>query len=334
MGLWAYHFTRADLETASSLATQLLTTAQEFDIEPLLLGAQLELGAIALYAGEIQTAQSHLEQCLSHYHRYTSPETGYMVDPGVVSGSLLAQTLWLLGYPDQALAQGENTLSLARRLAHPFSLAYALQTLDYIYWVCGQRRDATALGEELSQLAREYNFALCLAWVSISQGRRLTAQGLYADGIDQILRGLSMSSDLGAELGRPHALLLLAQAYEGLGQTDKGLETISAALQATRHTGEKLIAPELYRVKGEILRQKATATAFKESKACFQKALDMARKQQARAWELRAAVSLSRLWQHRGKTQEAQALLKDTYGWFTEGFTTADLIAAKTLQSF
>lgn len=333
IGLWAYHFTRAELETASRLATQLLATAQEFDVEPLLLGARLELGATALYAGEIQTAKSHLEQCLSHYHHYTPPETGYMVDPGVVSGSLLAQTLWLLGYPDQALVQGENTLSLARRLAHPFSLSYILQILDNVYWMCGKRRDATALGEELSQLAREYDFALCLAWVSISQGRCQVEQGHYADGIEQILQGLSMSSDLGAVLGRPYTLLLLAQSYEGLDQTDKGLKTIAEALRTVRHTGEEWIAPELYRVKGEILRQKATAVAFKESESCFQKALHTAREQRAKAWELRAAISLSRLWQQRGKTQEAQILLKDTYGWFTEGFTTADLIAAKTLQN-
>lgn len=333
IGLWAYHFTRADLETASSLATQLLATAQEFDFEPLLLGARLELGATALYAGEIQTAQSHLEQCLSHYRGYIPPETGYMVDPGVVSGSLLAQTLWLLGYPDQALAQGENTLGLARRLAHPFSLAYILQILDNVYWMCGRCRDATAIGEELGQLAREYDFTLYLAWVSISQGRGLVEQGHYADGVEQILRGLATSSDLGAVLGRPHTLLLLAQTYEGLGQTDRGAETISEALRAVCHTGEEWIAPELYRVKGEILRQKATVAVFKESESCFQKALDMARKQQAKAWELRAAVSLSRLWQQRGKTQEARVLLKDTYGWFTEGFTTADLITAKTLQN-
>ncbi len=334
IGLWAYHFTRAELETASRLAAQLLATAQEFAIEPLLLGARLELGATALYAGEIQTAKSHLEQCLSHYHRYTTPETGYMVDPGVVSGSLLAQTLWLLGYPDQALAQGENTLRLARRLAHPFSLAYALQVLGNVRWMCGQRRDATALGEELNQLAREHDFALCLAWVSISRGRRLAEQGHYADGIEQILQGLSMSSDLGAVLGRPYTLLLLAQAYGGLDQTDKGLKTIAEALRIVRHTGEEWITPELYRVKGEALQQKATTVAFKESESCFQKALYVARKRQAKAWELRAAISLSRLWQQRGKTQDAQALLKDMYGWFTEGFTTADLITAKTLQNF
>ena len=333
IGLWAYHFTRAELKTASRLATQLLATAQEFDVESLLLGARLELGATALYEGEIQTAQSHLEQCLSHYHSYIPPETGYMVDPGVVSGSLLAQTLWLLGYPDQALAQGESTLGLARRLAHPFSLAYILQVLGNVYWMCGQRRDANALGEELGRLAREYDFALYLAGVSISQGRCLAEQGHSADGIEKILQGLSTSSDLGAALGHPYTLLLLAQAYEGLDQTDKGLKTIAEALRTVRHTGEEWITPELYRVKGEILRQKATATAFKESESCFQESLDMARKQQAKAWELRAAISLSRLWQRRGKTQAAQALLKDTYGWFTEGFTTADLIAAKTLQN-
>ena len=333
IGLWAYHFTRADLETASRLATQLLATAQEFDVEPLLLGARLELGATALYAGEIQTAKSNLEQCLSHYRGHIPPETGYMVDPGIVSGSLLAQTLWLLGYPDQALVQGENTLGLARRLAHPFSLAYALQVLGNVRWMCGQRRDPTALGEELDQLAHEYDFTLYLAWVPISQGRCLVEQGHYADGIKQILQGLSISSDLGAMLGRPYTLLLLAQAYEGLGQTDKGLKTIAEALRTVHHTGEEWIVPELYRVRGEILQQKATAVAFKESESCSQKSLDMARKQQAKAWELRAAISLSRLWQQRGKTQEAQALLKDTYGWFTEGFTTADLIAAKTLQN-
>ena len=109
-------------------------------------------------------------------------------------------------------------------------------------------------------------------------------------------------------MGRPYTLLLLAQAYEGLDQTDKGLKTIAEALRTVRHTGEEWITPELYRVKGEALRQKATTVAFKESESCFQKSLDMARKQQAKAWELRAAISLSRLWQQREKTTRCPGL--------------------------
>jgi predicted ATPase len=158
----------------------------------------------------------------------------------------------------------------------------------------------------------------------------LTAQGQYAAGIAQILQGLSARGATGASLYRASHLALLAEAYRKAGQIEDGLRVLAEALVSIDTTGERLYEPELHRLKGELLLQRVPPDA-PQAECCFQRALALARRQQAKSWELRAAVSLSRLWQQQGKLPVAHKMLAEVSGWFTEGLDTADLQEAKGL---
>jgi predicted ATPase len=185
-------------------------------------------------------------------------------------------------------------------------------------------------------LARQQEFPLYAAWDTILQGWALVEQGHGAAGLVQMHQGLATWRAMQAELMQPYWLALLAAAYGTVGQTTEGLEALAEALTLVAHTGERWWEAELYRLQGELHRQEGTghqtpAAALAAAEACFQQALAVARRQQARSLELRAAMSLSRLWQCQGKGVEARALLTSIYGWFTEGFDTADLREARML---
>jgi predicted ATPase len=179
-------------------------------------------------------------------------------------------------------------------------------------------------------LCTEQEFTLYLARGTILQGWAMAAQGQGAAGLAHMRQGLSAYEATGAAVFRPYYLAFLAEAYGQVGQTGEGLTLLDEALAAVHKTGERFCEAELYRLKGELLLV-CSAENHGEAEACFQQALTVARQQQARSWELRAATSLSRLWQQQGKQAEAHALLAPIYGWFTEGFDTADLQDAKAL---
>jgi predicted ATPase len=179
-------------------------------------------------------------------------------------------------------------------------------------------------------LSHEQGFTQRLATGTILLGWALTAQGQKAEGVDQVRQGLAAFRATGAELARPYYLALLAEAYAQVGQPEDGLSLLAEALATVHTTGERWWEAELHRLKGELLLV-LSAEKSAEAETCFHQALDIARRQEAKALELRAAMSLSRLWQQQGKRAEAHALLAPVYGWFTEGFDTADLQEAKAL---
>jgi predicted ATPase len=186
------------------------------------------------------------------------------------------------------------------------------------------------LAERAMRVSTEQGFASWLALGTILRGWALAQQGQGEEGIAQMRQGLAAYLATGAELGRPRQLAMLAEAYGRVGQTAEGLAILAEALTAVYNTGERSYEAELYRLKGELLLARSAAKQA-EADACFRQALDVARRQQAKSWELRAAMSLSRLWQQQGKRIEARQLLAPVYGWFTEGFDTADLQEAKAL---
>jgi predicted ATPase len=175
----------------------------------------------------------------------------------------------------------------------------------------------------------EQEFTFWSAQGTILHGWALAEQGHEA-GIAQMEEGLATHRTLGAELVQPYYLAMLAETYGKRGQMEVGVRVVAEALTKTDTHGERWWEAELYRVKGELLLRQARSDT-PQAEACFQQALAVARRQQAKSWELRAAMSLSRLWQQQGKRQEAHALLAPVYGWFTEGFDTADLQEAKAL---
>jgi len=226
--------------------------------------------------------------------------------------------------------RSQEALILAQQQAHPFSL---VSTLAFTAFLQQSRRDKQAAqvqAEATIGLATEQGFAFRRASSIIVQGWALTVQGQVKEGISQIRQGLAAYRATGAEVGCTYYLALLVEAYGHSGQGETGLRVLVEALAVAQKTGERFYEAELYRLQGELLLTRSTHQTA-EAEACFHQTLGVARHQQAKSLELRAAMSLSRLWQRQGKRDEARQLLADTYGWFTEGFDTADLQEAKVL---
>jgi predicted ATPase len=254
----------------------------------------------------------------------------YGQDPGVACQSFAAWAICALGYPDQALQSIHEALTLAQELTHPFSLAYALQCAVLVHQFRREVQEVQKRAEAVIALSTEQGFAYWLAFATILRGWAITAQGEGAEGIAQVRQGLVAHRATGAELHVPYFLSLLAEAYGEVGQPEEGLTVLVEALAIVDNTGERYWEAELCRRKGELLLMQQ-GQKVGEAEECFQKALDTACRQQAKSLELRAAMGLSRLWQQQGKQEEAHQQLAEIYGWFTEGFDTADLKEAKVL---
>jgi predicted ATPase len=248
----------------------------------------------------------------------------------VICRSYAAWTLWYLGYPDQGLAPSHEAVTLARQIAHPFSLGFALNWAAIFHGLLREVRAARASAEAAISLAKEHRLLLWAVLGSILRGWALAHQGHAQEGITQITQGLTAYRAAGAELSRLSFLALLAEAHGVMGQPEAGLTALAEALTLVDATGERWYEPELYRLKGALLLQQASDNQV-EAEACFRKALEIARTQQGKSFELRTASSLARLWQQQGKCEEARQVLGEVYGWFTEGFDTADLQDAKAL---
>jgi predicted ATPase/DNA-binding winged helix-turn-helix (wHTH) protein/class 3 adenylate cyclase len=331
-GLWYFYLVRAELQTACELGEQLLNLAQRVQAPAVLLLAHRVLCPTLTFLGAFATAQGHLERGMTLYglEQHSAFTSLYGQDQGVICRSWAALTLWSLGYPDQALQRSREALTLAQELAHPFSLAYAM---CFAGKFCQLRREVQAAQERATAemaLCTEQGFALYLARGTILRGWTTAEQGQGAAGLGQMRQGLAAYQATGAAVFRPYYLAFLAEAHAKVGQAEDGLTALAEAFAAVHKSGERFYEAELYRLKGELLLMRS-AENLGEAEACFQQALCIARCQQAKSWELRAAMSLARLWQCQGKSAEARQLLAPIYGWFTEGFDTADLQEAKTL---
>jgi len=331
-GMWLFYLVRAQLQTAQELGEQLLSLAQRTQEVVLLLEAHRALGTSLFYAGELAPARLHLEHALALYdpqeHRTLAFRSGQ--DPGVVCRGFAAWALGMLGYADQALQRCQDLLALPQEWSHAFSLAYALDFAARIHQLRQEEQLTQERAQALMTLAREEGFTQRLATGTILWGWALTAQGQKEAGVSRIRQGLTAFRATGAELARPYYLALLGEAYGELGQVGEGLKVLAEALATIHNTGERFCEAEVHRLRGKLLLACSAKHAL-EAESCFQQALDVARRQYAKAWELRAAMSLSRLWQQQGKHTAARNVLAPIYSWFTEGFDTADLHAAKTL---
>jgi TOMM system kinase/cyclase fusion protein len=339
-GLWYFYLHRVELRTAREMGEQLLTLAQRVGDLALRLEAHYVLGNTLNYLGEFAAAQAHFAQVIALYDPQQHHAHAYLYgqDPGVVCRHYAAVTLWYLGYPDQALQRSQEALTLAQELAHPHSLAFAL---IFAAWVHHFRREwplTHARAEATIALAAEQGFGVYTAMGRIFRGCALaeqeaesgTGQGHVEEGMAQMQQGLAAWRTTGAAVFQPYGLALLAKASAQVGQPEAGLTLLTEALAMAHDKGECRWNAELYRLQGEILLVRS-AEHHTEAEACFGQALDIARRQQAKSWELRAAISLARLWQRQGKHAAAHELLAPIYSWFTEGFDTADLQEAKAL---
>jgi predicted ATPase len=221
-------------------------------------------------------------------------------------------------------------LTLAQHLEHPYTLARGLYYTTLLHQLRREWQVVAERADTVITVATEHQVALVLAVGPIMRGWALAMQGQGAEGLTQLRQGLDAYRATGAEFQRPHFLGMLAEVHRSLGQPEAGLTALREALALVETTGERYYAAELHRLQGELLLQHATLEVS-HAETCFQQALAIARRQQAKALELRAAMSLSRLWQLQGKREAARVLLAPVYGWFTEGFDTADLQEAKVL---
>jgi predicted ATPase len=332
VGLWRFHNVRSQLHTARELGETLLGLAQQAGDPALAVIAHYALGVTWLWLGVLPAACLHLEEGIARYtlDQRRAPVFRMGHDLGVACRAFVAQTLWLLGYPEQALARLHEALALAHELSHPFSLAYAR---CWAAFVSQYRRDVSAVYEQAEAaiaLSTEQGFTQWVALGTSMRGWALAMQGQGEAGLAQVRQGIAAWRATGAALAVPYLCTLLADVTTHLGHTEDGLQALAEAHSLVEQQEERWWQAEIARLRGVLLlRQSETTQA--EAEAWLQRALDVARHQEAKSLELRAAMSLSRLWQQQGKQAEARALLAPVYGWFTEGFDTADLQEAKAL---
>jgi predicted ATPase len=331
-GLWGYYLVCAELRTAHALGEQLLEFAHQAQDTVLLLAAHRALGVTLFFLGTAASAHTHLAQGIVFYNaqQHRAHAFLYGEDVGVVCRSHAAWTLWYLGYADQGLARNEEAVTLAQQNAHPFSLAFAVGLSAIFYSFRREVRLTQERAEAALSLAKEQGFPYWMAFGAILYGWALAHQGQAQGGIVQITQGLMTYRATGSELLRPYFLALLAEAHGTIGKPEAGLTVLAEALMLMDTTDERVWEPELYRLKGTLLLQQSSDNHL-EAETCFQQAISIARSQQAKSFELRAATSLARLWQQQGKRQEAHDLLAPVYHWFTEGFDTVDLKDSKAL---
>jgi predicted ATPase len=331
-GLWRFYLVRSQLHTARELGETLLRLARHADDPALAVLAHSALGSTWFCLGALPVARQHLEEAIARDtpDQHRAPVFRMGQDPGVGCRAYAARTLWVLGYPDQALARLHDTLALAQELSHPLSLAYA--------WCCAAmvsqyRRDVPAVHEHAEAavaLATAQGLPFWAAIGTIFRGWALALQGQGAAGLAQVRQGIAANRATGAARLVPYFCPLLAEVSAHLGHREDGLQALAEAHSLVEQQEERWWQAEIARLRGVLLlRQPGTPPA--EAETWLQRALDVARHQEAKSLELRAAMSLSRLWQQQGKPAEARALLAPVYGWFTEGFDTADLQEAKAL---
>jgi class 3 adenylate cyclase/predicted ATPase len=333
-GLERFYVNQARLQKAHELCEQCLTLAQRVQDPVFLLEAHRMFGVTSCWLGEPVAARMHLEQGIALYDAQQGRLRAFSsgMDPGVVCLSVVAWVLWMLGYPDRALTKSREALTLAQELSHAYSLAYALNYAALLHVWRREVQFAKEQAEAVITLSEEHGFIQALSVGLIKRGWALAMQGAATEGISQLQQGLATMRDMGQELPLSLHLTLLAEAYRQEGQVDAGLHVLAEALTHLDKTWERELEAEIYRLTGEcLLAQTENRCKEREAEERFRQALDVARHQQAKSFELRAAMSLGRLWQQQGKRAEAHQMLAEIYGWFTEGFETLDLQEAKAL---
>jgi DNA-binding SARP family transcriptional activator/predicted ATPase len=329
-GLWASASSRSGYPHALKLAHQLQRMASRSG-DPLRDQQGHFAVADTLYwQGEFVAAREHLERVGMLYQpdQHETHVAEFGEDPGVTSGSYLSWTLWFIGYPDQARAASAQTLALARRLGHPFSLAYALAFASILHCRLRQPTEALALAQETLSLANGHGFSLWQIGATLSRGWALAMQH-QREGVDCVQQCIEATR---AAMGGVTLVVLepMVDACLALGLVDQALSVCHEAIATGNAIGDHHVEAELHRLQGESLLA-LTDTPQAEAAACFARALTTSRRQHAKSLELRAATSMARLWRKQGKQDEARRLLNEVYHWFSEGFDTPDLRDARAL---
>jgi predicted ATPase len=329
-GLWRFYIVRTRLKTARELGETLLRLAEH---DPSLrVVAHCALGATAFYSGVLVDSRRHLEEAIQRYTPDLRGSPAFRIgrDPGVGCLMYAGWTLWILGFPDQAVARMHEGNMMAGELSHPFTLAFAR------FWAAGlsqMRRDVTAVLEQAEAtlaLATEHGFPHWAALGATLRGWALAMRDKSEDGMAQLRRGIADWRATGASLVVPYVLTLQAEASSLLGHIEEGLRSLDDAQAVLEQHEDRWWEAEIYRLRGVLLLRQSIAAEV-EAEAWLRRALEVAQSQQAKSLELRATSTLAHLWHAQGKHSKARDLLSPVYGWFTEGFDTIDLQDAKAL---
>ena len=341
-GLWLSHLVRGRFLSAREFGEQCFSIAKQDGDPAFEVEARRALGATLYYLSEFKAALEHLEAGIERYqpqHHPVPTFLHYVADPGMTLLAYSAPLLWCLGYPTQAESRLHEAAAIGKDRNHPFSDAVLLHFKTVLYQYEGNIEKVDTAATEMLKIGHEHGFSNWEAAATVMKGWALAEQNNTEDGIAMICKGIAAWEQTRAEMVMPLFLALLAQAYQRAGQHTLALQTLDAALSVVDRTGERIYAAELTRQQGELylMISEETENASEESTAphqaedYFQNALTIARQQGAKSWELRAAISLSELWQRQNRYQDAYALLEPIYAWFSEGFDTKDLRRARNL---
>jgi predicted ATPase len=328
-GLWVASFIRADLRVANELAEQLERRAESTQKRLHFELARSALGQTSFHRGEFPLAREQLEMATSLYDP-NRPLAPMGINSGVVHLSYAAWTLWSLGYADQAIKRADEAIALAESLSDPHSVVFAEVYVATLHLLRREARAAQDSLQHLVAISTEHGLADMLPGAIAMNGMAIAEMGGAEEGIKLIQVGSAKLRATGLEMVRPYHLCWMAEACTKLGRFDEGLSALAEALMFADEKEDRYCEAESYRLKGTLLLKQDDSNAG-EAQRCFQRAIEIARKQSAKSWELRATMSLARLLASQGRREEARRMVADIYGWFTEGFDTADLIEAKAL---
>jgi predicted ATPase/class 3 adenylate cyclase len=339
-GLWQNATTAANLARADELANQIAMIAQQHSDPALLLVANMAMAMTCYYFGEFVRARDYSDHGFSLYdsQQHRSLVFVYGQDMGISCQMWAGCSLWLLGYPDEAMKRSQQALALAQEVAHPFSSVIALVLAAIVSQYRHDFPTTRDYGRKMAELSAEQGFSFFQAWGNMLQGWALSQLGQKSNGLKLMRDGLTAFRLTGGKIWQSFWLALLAEVCAAAGETDQAMESIAQGLTHAEQTGERFYEAELYRLKGELtLKQSSHADArlavqpATEAETCFRHAIEIVRRQQAKSLELRATTSLARLLTNQDRGDEARAMLAEIYGWFTEDFDTPDLKDAKVL---
>jgi DNA-binding SARP family transcriptional activator/predicted ATPase len=330
-GLKSYYDLRLSLNIALDLARDMVKLSERLKDQMLQQFAYHQMSTTILYQGQLNSFLEYRRRAHELYDQELFRTIIFQLgfDPESAGLSHAGWAYWLLGFPEQAKRNSQDALTWAKELGHPFMIAFASFFAAQLHCYLRDVAMTRTLAEETITLSRNLGMAFWLAAGESLQGWVLAKEGKIAEAIPRQEQALSTLGMIGAELGRIQHVPLVVEMYSRVGKVEEGLTLVQEALEKVTIVGYRMVEPDLLRCKGALLLHNDNTQA--EAEDCLLQSIESAQSIEAKSWELRAALSLSRLWQQQGKTGPARKLLSSIYNWFTEGFDTPDLIKARQL---
>ncbi len=333
-GLYRFYVVQGDNQQAHELGKEILGWAGKVNDPDYVMEAHRSLGLTQVFMGEFEKARAHNDAGFALYdvEKHHDHAFVYGADPGMIFLTMGSWTLWNLGYPDLALKRTHQALELTEKRQHTYSRAFAVSVNANTLYNCGDWDACERLSDEAISLSTEHGFPFWMSWGTIMKGAVTIQRGNVTEGIALIEREVKRCGQAGVGMGRPTHLAYLAAAHNLLGHHDQALKLLGEGFSIVENRQGDVYESELHRLKGMVLLSIDPGNQT-EAEECFRRAMDVAIRQSAISLQLRAAISLAQLCRLQGKPDEARTQLAAVYAWFTEGFETADLIAARELLS-